>query len=45
MIGMDENLPKHLGDVSIDDVFKKMTFEDLPDQIRSQYRTCMKGII
>jgi len=44
MTGMDENLPIHLGDVSIKDIFKETPFEDLGGQIRLQYRTCMKDI-
>jgi len=33
MIGMNENLPIHLGEV-IEDVFKETPFEDLCGQIR-----------
>jgi len=45
MIGMDENLPIHLGDVKIEDVFEETPFEDLGGQIRLQYRTCTKDTI
>jgi len=42
---MDENLPIHIGDVSIEDVLKEKPFKDLGGQIRLQYRIPMKDII